>query len=73
MISQHREWRKKLKTFIMEDNDRLILHSHYHDYRWPGDARSEDIGSHEIDLVFKVFASCGAVKYIIPQGFCGLS
>ena len=50
-------WYRSLKSFPMEDKDLFILHSQYHGCWWPGDARSQDISSHDIHLVFPEYSS----------------
>ena len=41
----------RLKPIVMEDKDPYIPHGWYHCCWWPGDARSQGISSHGIDLV----------------------
>ena len=45
-------WRRLLKSVIVEDKDLFDLYSQYHGCWWPGDARSQVISIHGIDLVF---------------------
>ena len=42
---------RKLKYFLKKDKDLSILHSQYHGCWCPGDARSQGINNHDIDLV----------------------
>ena len=40
-----------MKYFLMEDNDQFILYTWYHGLSWQGDARSQDLVRHGIDLI----------------------
>ena len=44
-------WHRWLKPYLKQDKDLPILHSQCHGCWCPGDARSQDISSHDIDLV----------------------
>ena len=44
-------WCRYLKSFLVEDKDLFVLHSHLHGCWCPGDTRSQSISSHEIELV----------------------
>ena len=45
-------WHMKWKSLLLEDRDPFIMYIHYHCCWWPGDARSQGISNHGIDLVF---------------------
>ena len=41
----------QLKSFLVQDQDLPSLHSQYHGWWCPGDARSQGISNHDINLV----------------------
>ena len=45
------EWHKKLKPFLMENRDPVVLYLHYHCCWWPDNAWSQNISSHDVDLI----------------------
>ena len=47
----------KMKSFFIEDKDLFVLLSQYRGCWWPGDARSQGISSHGIDLVLSEYFS----------------
>ena len=42
-----------MKSYLMEDKVLFILHTQYHGCWWPGNARSQGINSHGIDLCLR--------------------
>ena len=56
-------WHRLLKSFLMEDEDLFMLHNQYHCCWWPGDARSQVINSHGIDLVLPEY-SCLSIRWV---------
>ena len=50
-------WHRHLKSFSVEDKDLLILYTQYHGCWWPGDARSQAINNHGIDLICLEYCS----------------
>ena len=50
-------WCRYLKLFLVEDEDQLIPHSQYHWCWWSGDARSQGISSHDIELGIPVYST----------------
>ena len=44
-------WYMQLKSYPKESKGLFILHIQYHGCWWPGDVRSQGIGSHNIELV----------------------
>ena len=56
-----------LKPFLMEYKDLFIQHSQYHGCWWPGDARSQVISSHGIDLVPMDYSSPSIRTTIHPM------
>ena len=58
IIPQHRS----LKSSLLEDRDPFMLQSQYHGCWWPGDARSQDINNHGIDLVRSEYSGFTTTK-----------
>ena len=55
IISQRIDGTGSWIFFLVEDKDPLILHSQYHCCWWPGNARSQGISNHGIDLFLPEF------------------
>ena len=58
------------KSFLRVDKDLFILHSQYHGCWWPGDARSQGISNHDIDLFLSEYSSFRAVRVKICPFSC---
>ena len=63
-----RRWHSWLKTIVTMDKEPFILNGQFHDYWCPGDARSQGISSHGVDLVLSEYSgfSC-STRWTIPR------
>ena len=49
-------WHRQLKYFLVGYKDRFIIYGQHHDCWWTGDARSQGVSSHGIDLVLSGYS-----------------
>ena len=68
-------WYRYLKSFLMENRDLFIIHSHHCGCWWPGDTRSKGISSYSIDTVLSKYSgprfNIKMTSYQYRKSHCG--